>query len=155
MHLIILTQLFSNIDWRFPWSRGKTLALWSILRCSCPIAALDTFILIHFEFFWGLRGRRGSSLGQKWPFYLVLPHSWDLPFCIKLIELSKRYFCWLAESGGTWLKNYFYKVLFSKETSKFEFFQFPSFKLENKAWGVYPHPTRAPYTTPMPASVKV
>ena len=45
------------------------------------------------------RGHRGSSLGQKWPFYLVLPRSWDLPFCIKLFELSMVNFCGLAETG--------------------------------------------------------
>ena len=36
-----------------------------------------------------------------------------------------------------------------------QIFKIPSCKFKSKAIGVYPHPTRAPYTTPMPASVKV
>ena len=117
-------------------------------------ASLDAILFALFynflHFCGSTRGFRGSSLGQKWPFYLVLPHSWDLPFCIKLIELSMPYFCWLAESGGTWLKNQNCKVLFSKKIYKMRYFQIPSFKLKNKFEGSIYNQLVPPIPLPWP-----
>ena len=117
---------------------------------SLPVAS---FILTIFQALVAPRGRRGSSPGQKWPFYLVLPHSWDLPFCIKLLELYMPYFCWLAETGGTWSNHLVYTFLCSKKVWKVILFKIPSFKIKNKPSANYPHRTRAPFTTPIPASL--
>ena len=72
-------------------------------------------------------------------------------FCIKNCP---RWVIWgPTETSGSWSNHLVYSFLCYKKILKFGLFKIPSFKIKNNAPAVYLHQTRAPHTTPIPASL--
>ena len=57
------------------------------------------------------------------------------------------------ETSGTCSNHLVYSFLCNKKLLKVGLLKIPLFKIENNASAVYPHQTRAPYTTPKPTSL--
>ena len=101
---------------------------------SCQISVLIIFV-------WS-QGFRGSNSIWKWQFSSGNQQLLNLPFCNQFEKLCMLYKGGVPQSAGTWSKNYFSMLLFSKKMKNVKFLQIASWKCKNIFSTIYPYPNR-------------